>query len=253
MYDIRADDPKLAASVRKKAACFNYNPESRTLYYVTRDGIMLRCLSPKEAEVVLKEAHDGTGGAHQPGPKLGFRMQRMGYYWPKMMSDAKDYAKKCHECQIHGNFKHQPVAHLASTEMTWHFESWGIGVMGPIHPPSSKGLRFILAITDYFSKWAEAIPLREVKATDVVKFIKHHVIYRYGVPRRIVHDNGPQFIGTTFSPFCNKFKIESISSTAYYPPGNGLAEAFDKTIAKLLKKFVSRSQRDLDEKLGECL
>src|SRR3954467_5777731 len=62
--------------------------------------------------------------------------------------------------------------------------------MGPIHLPSSRGHRFILAITDYFSKWAEAIPLREVKATDVVKFIKHYVIYRYGVPRRIVHDNG---------------------------------------------------------------
>ena len=113
--------------------------------------------------------------------------------------------------------------------------------MGPIHPPSSKGHRFILAITDYFSKWAEAIPLREVKATDVVKFIKHYVIYRYGVPRRIVHDNGPQFISTVFSRFCNKFRIQSVSSTVYYPPANGLAEAFNKTIAKILKKFVSRS------------
>src|SRR3954470_19266492 len=88
--------------------------------------------------------------------------------------------------------------------------------MGPIHPPSSKGHRFILAITDYFSKWAEAIPLQEVKATDVVKFIKHHVIYRYGVSRRIVHENGPQFTSTVFSRFCNKFRIQSVSSTAYY-------------------------------------
>ena len=87
----------------------------------------------------------------------------------------------------------------------------------------------------------------------MVKFIKHYVIYRYGVPRRIVHDNGPQFISAVFSRFCNKFRIQSVSSTAYYPPANGLAEAFNKTIAKILKKFVSRSQRDWDEKLGECL
>src|SRR3954464_15778829 len=85
------------------------------------------------------------------------------------------------------------------------------------------------------------------------KSIKHYVIYLYGVPRRIVHDNGPQFISTVFSQFCNKFRIQSISSTAYYPPANGLAEAFNKTIAKILKKFVSRSQRDWDEKLGKCL
>jgi len=44
-----------------------------------------------------------------------------------------------------------------------------------------------------------------------------------------------------------------VSSTTYYPPANGLAEAFNKTIGKLLRKFVSKSRCDWDEKLGECL
>src|SRR5436853_7940493 len=111
-----------------------------------------------------------------------------------MMEDADNYAKKCHACQIHADFKHQLVAPLAPTQTTWPFEMWGMDIIGPINPPSSRGHRFILAVTDYFSKWAEAIPLREVKATDVVKFIKHHVIYRFGVPRRIVQDNWTQFV-----------------------------------------------------------
>src|SRR4051812_3569764 len=34
---------------------------------------------------------------------------------------------------------------------------------------------------------------------------------------------------------------------------NGLAEAFNKTNGKPLKKFFSRTKRDWDEKLGECL
>src|SRR5438270_858762 len=153
MYNIRADNPKLAASIRKKAVCFNYNLESQTLYYVTRDKIMLRCLSSSEAQEVPKEAHDGMCGAHQPRPKLGYRIQRMGYYWPKMMSDAADYARRCHAWQIHGDFKNQPVAHLAPTKVTWPFEAWGIDVMGPIYPPSSRSHRFIIAIIDYFSKW----------------------------------------------------------------------------------------------------
>jgi len=50
-----------------------------------------------------------------------------------------------------------------------------------ISPPTSRGYRFILAMTDYFSKWAEAIPLKEVKASNTIKFIKHHVLYRFGV------------------------------------------------------------------------
>jgi len=44
-----------------------------------------------------------------------------------------------------------------------------------------------------------------------------------------------------------------MSSMTYYPAANGFAEAFNKTIRKLLKKFVSKSQRDWDDKLGECL
>jgi len=44
-----------------------------------------------------------------------------------------------------------------------------------------------------------------------------------------------------------------VSLTTYYPATNGLAEAFNKTIRKLLNKFVSKSQCDWDDKLGECL
>lgn len=77
--------------------------------------------------------------------------------------------------------------------------------------------KFILATTDYFSKWVEAIPLREVKTSDVIKFLKHHVVYHFGVPWRIVHDSRPQFVSQSFQRFCNKFRIQSVSSTAYYP------------------------------------
>ena len=44
-----------------------------------------------------------------------------------------------------------------------------------------------------------------------------------------------------------------MSLTAYYLAANGLAEAFNKTIGKLLKKFVLKSQRGWDDKLGEWL
>jgi len=51
---------------------------------------------------------------------------------------------------------------------------------------------------DYFSKWVEVVPLKEVKTLNVIKFIKHHMLFCFGVPRRVVHDNGPQFISQAF-------------------------------------------------------
>ena len=57
---------------------------------------------------------------------------------------------------------------------------WGTDVVGPIEPPSSRGRRFILVAIDYFSRWAEAIPLKDVKAENVIKFFKDHELYKFG-------------------------------------------------------------------------
>nr|ABD63176.1 Integrase core domain containing protein [Asparagus officinalis] len=126
-------------------------------------------------------------------------------------------------------------------------------IVSPISLPSVRGHRFILAITDCFSKWAEAIPLREVKTNDVIRFIEHHVIYRYDVPRCIIHDNGTQFVSHAFTRFCDKFRIQNLSSMAYNPSANDLAEAFNKTIVKILTKMTSNSKRDWNVKLDESL
>jgi hypothetical protein len=58
----------------------------------------------------------------------------------------------------------------------------GYGHDRKINPPSSKGHRFILAITDYFTKWVEAVPMKSVASKNVINFVKEHVIYRFGIP-----------------------------------------------------------------------
>ena len=70
LYGIFPDDPKEAATIRRKAPKFYYNAIMRTLYRRSYDGILFRCLSQKEAQEVLKEAHDDMCEAHQPGPGL---------------------------------------------------------------------------------------------------------------------------------------------------------------------------------------
>ena len=109
-----------------------------------------------------------------------------GLDWPTMIADAIQYARRCKACQIHADFIHQPSELLHPTVTSWPFEAWGIDVIGSISPSSTKGHRFILAIIDYFSKWAEAIPLVEVKTFNVVNFIKQHAIHRFGIPRWII-------------------------------------------------------------------
>ena len=56
----------------------------------------------------------------------------------------------------------------------WSMENW---CCGTISPPSAKGHWFILSIIDYFTKWAEAVPLIEVKTINIINFLRHHVIH----------------------------------------------------------------------------
>ncbi|KAM1620295.1 hypothetical protein ACFXTN_017282 [Malus domestica] len=84
-----------------------------------------------------------------------------------MVKDCLEHAKRCQACQFHANFIHQPPEPLHPIATSWPFDAWGLDVVRPIAPKSSAGEAYILAATDYFSKWAEAIPLKEVKKETV--------------------------------------------------------------------------------------
>jgi hypothetical protein len=200
----------------------------------------------------MEEAHFRVCGAHQSSPKLYHRIKRMGYYWPTIVKDCMDYAKRCEACQLHANYIHQPPEPLHPTVASWPFDAWGLDVVGPL-PKSSVGHLYILAATDYFSKWAEVISLKEVKKENVVNFIRTHLIYRYGVPRYIMMDNGKPFYNSLMDQLCEKFGFKQYKSSMYNAPANGLAEAFNKTLCNLLKKVVERSKRDWHERIGEAL
>jgi hypothetical protein len=160
------------------------------------------------------------------------------------MVDCIKIAKSCHNCQIHDNFKHLPPVPLLPTFPSWPFDAWGIDVIGAIEPPSVRGHHFILTTTDYFSKWAEAIPLREVKSDNAINFLERHIIYRFGVPHRITTDNAKSLKSNKMQRFIAKYSIMWNYSTGYYPQANGPTEVFNKMLGKILKKTVTKNQRD---------
>ena len=69
----------------------------------------------------------------------------------------------------------------------------GIDLIGQIFPPSSKGHKFILVATDYFTKWVEATTLKTVTSKNMVDFVREHIVYRFGIPQTITIDQGTMF------------------------------------------------------------
>ncbi|KAL0290425.1 UNVERIFIED_CONTAM: hypothetical protein Sradi_7050400 [Sesamum radiatum] len=125
--------------------------------------------------------------------------------------------------------------------------------MGLITPQSSAGHIYILAATNYFSKWVEVLPLKEVKKEIMVDFIRVNIILRYDVPLYIITDNERSFYTKSMDKLCAQFSFKQHNSSMYNATMNSLAEAFNKTLCNLLKKVVSKLKRDWHEKIGEAL
>ncbi|XP_028053950.1 uncharacterized protein LOC114258243 [Camellia sinensis] len=126
-------------------------------------------------------------------------------------------------------------------------------IIGPFVPPSSVGYRYILTATDHFSKWAEVVALKDIKSTVVSEFIRNHIIYRFEIPESVIIDNGQPFRSDALNKLFAKYKIKNNHSLKYHAPANVLAEAFNKTLCKILKKMVDKNKRTWHEKLQEAL
>ena len=141
---------------------------------------------------------------------------------------------------------------LHLTIASWPFDAWGLDAIGPL-PKFSGGHLYILAVTNYFSKWAEVVPHKEVKKETIVNFIQIHLIYRYGIPHYIITDNGKPFYNKLMMDLCEKFGFKQYKSSMYNTLENGLVEAFNKILSGLLKKVVSKTRRDWHKRIGEAL
>lgn len=73
------------------------------------------------------------------------------------------------------------------------FLQWGLDFVGEIHPTSSNQHRWILTATYYFTKWVEAIPVRNATHLVVIKFIEENIFSRFGCPTQIVIGNATTF------------------------------------------------------------
>jgi transposase InsO family protein len=135
----------------------------------------------------------------------------------------------------------------------WLFRGWGLDFTGEIHPRSCKGHRFILVATDYFNKWTEAVPLRNMTHRELISFVQEHIIYRFGIPQTLTTDQGPSFMSHQFREYAESMKIKFLNSSPYYAQANGQAEASNKVLMKIIKKRIEDNLRRWHEKLIEAL
>jgi transposase InsO family protein len=226
-----------------------------------RDGVLCRKFESADGhqftwQVLLPEiyrtqlislAHTGMTGGHLGRSRTEEQVQRRAY-WCGWRKDVRNELRKCAPCaQYHrGPQPHQTGLNpFPSGEP---FECVSLDITGK-HPKSSRGNEYILTVMDSFTKWAEAFPIRNHTAPTVARVLVQQVFSRFGTPRRILTDRGPEFESDLFKELCRWFDIDKVRTTAYQPSTNGMLERFHRTLNTMLAKVVCDNQRDWDERV----
>ncbi|GFX56024.1 hypothetical protein TNCV_1953441 [Trichonephila clavipes] len=171
-----------------------------------------------EREKILKLHHDVPTAAHY-GADGTFSRISSKYYWTGMRKFIADYVKSCSECIKYKTTNQKPAGLLQTPVPAQRFESIAIDLFGPL-PETTEGMKWIFIVEDYTTKWVELFPLKQATAKECAMTLLNEVFLRYGVPHRLISDNGTQFVSAVMQQLCFVLDINQILIPVYHPQAN---------------------------------
>eukprot|EP00794_Sanderia_malayensis_P015550 gene15550-biopygen13260 len=221
------------------------------------DGVLVKSASkttnlPDYAVVVPEELvqqvttglHSRSFGGHLVISKTISRAKGR-FFWPQMDRCIREFVQLCQVC---GEIKASPgtnKAALRPIDVSEPFVFWAMDYMGPL-PETSRSNNHVLVVMDHFTKWCEAFPTKDKKASTVANILVSRIFSRFGPPVAIHSDQGANFESNLIHEVCNIMGIHKSRTTAYHPQGDGLVERQNCTLQNILSSFASQHRDDWD-------
>ena len=230
--------------------------ESGILYrrWETEDGgtSHLQIVVPKVLiNNVLNALHNRNTAAHLGLEKTLAKIKAR-FYWYGYQKDTELFCKQCGRCASSKAPPYTVRAPLQQDAPSYPWERIAMDIVGPL-PVTDNGNRFILVISDFFTKWPEAFALKDHKAETIAIKLVDDVICRHGLPRVVHTDQGRDFESNLIKQVCELLEIEKTRTTAYHPESDGLVERLNKTLIGMLRSCVYENQKNWDTLLPKIL
>ncbi|MCJ8730139.1 hypothetical protein PDJAM_G00180710 [Pangasius djambal] len=184
-------------------------------------------LPEKFRNMVMTSLHNDMG-------HLGFDrtldLTRSRFFWPRMANDVEKWIKSCSRCVCRKALP-EKAAPLVNIQVSRPLELVCMDFLS-IEPDRSN-TKDVLVITDFFTKYAVAIPTPNQKARTVAKCLWENFIVHYGFPEKLHSDQGPDFESKTIKELCDLAGIHKVRTTPYHPRGNPV-ERFNRTLLSML-------------------
>ncbi len=228
---------------------------------IRKGGVLCRVWTPRDSpgvvyeqivlpkqyrSEVIKLAHDIPLSGHLGREKTAKRILRR-FYWPTLFRDVKQHCQTCEECQLHG--AKAPMIPLPVIGEP--FKRIAMDIVGPL-PRTGRGNRFILVVSDYATRYPEAIPLRNITAPKIAEVLVE-LFSRYGIPEEILTDQGTNFTSKLFGELYRLIGVQAIRTSPYHPQTDGLVERFNRTLKSMLRTVLDGEKRNWDLMLPHVL
>ncbi len=166
------------------------------------------------------------------------------FYWPGMDSNIASHLKSCHRCQLRRRDDRPTPTLLSPLPLpTEPGQRVHADLFGPLKT-SDKGKKFILCVTDAFTKYVELVALPNKEAVTVAEAIFDKWICRFGTPLDLVTDQGTEFCAKLSNELFTRLGMAHLTTSSHHPQCNSQAEVANKTIAKYLSSFCDDSTLD---------
>jgi hypothetical protein len=211
--------------------------------YVTHKKLKLVVPAELKQEVMAL-VHDTLSGGHFGRDKT-IERARKSFHWFGLTRDLTLYVATCGTCKTSKKPTRTPRRGLGDYQAGSRLERVHLDILGPF-VESKKGNKYVLMITDQFTKWVSCLPLPNQTAEQIVWAFYDHFIAYFGCPLQIHTDQGRNFDGNYFKALCELLQIAKTRTTPYRPNSNGQVETYNRVVLRFLRCFLDGKQRDWD-------
>ena len=198
---------------------------------------------------ILDQLHTSpVSGGHFKVEKTLLRI-RQRFWWPFMRRDIEKKLSWCLPCAARTTAGRQRTAELSPFKVGIRFHTVAADILGPVTLAARSRAKYILVMTDLFTKYAISVPLVVTEAKDVAKEIVECWVLHFGVPDVLHTDQGKNFGSDLIKELCKLLKMDKTRTSPYHPQGNGQVERHNRVIADVLSKYCAENPRDWDTML----
>lgn len=184
---------------------YRLSDEGHLYYKDPREALWKIYVPEHNRKAVIKQLHVSVEAAH-PGSKETIRAARERCHWPQMAKEIRSFVRRCVQCRRAKGWQRQPKAPMTThlPRSTWDVIS--VDCLGP-YPSTAKGPKFAVIVEDVLTKWVEIKAVHRITTKIITNFLEE-LLSRYGVPRQVITDYGPQFRSRAWTRFLRTNEME---------------------------------------------